>query len=254
MTPGQVSKGRYFSEGDAKEAILASATPSARTSASATRSSSGGEATRSSASPNPPLGGTSSDVYVKLEQLQKVVRPREPGQHRLRPRDRHGRGRRASRRRSTDVSTAPGHDDEGPRRPRRRLARRREEPVEQARHRAGDRRARRVDPDRDAADALLGRQAHEGARHAEGDRLAAEQGRAPGQRRVARPGRARRRRRRGARASARPRIVSALGLTLKASVAGRRRGGQARRRPPGGGRSAALRPGRRSSPARPTSS
>ena len=66
-----------------------------------------------------------------------------------------------------------GDDRRRPRRPRRRLARRRQGPVRQARHGADDRRAGGGVPDRHAADALLGHQAHPRARHAQGARLAA---------------------------------------------------------------------------------
>ena len=66
--------------------------------------------------------------------------------------------------------------------------------------RARDRRPGGRLPDRQPAHAGLGQQAHPRARHAEGDRLAAVARGAPGERRVARPGRARWRGRGGDRA------------------------------------------------------
>lgn len=72
ITQGQVSKGRYFSEGDAKEAVLSVSY--------AKRKDLGvGDTVKLKDAKyevvgiaNPPLGGSSSDVYVKLDQLQKA--------------------------------------------------------------------------------------------------------------------------------------------------------------------------------------
>ena len=87
------------------------------------------------------------------------------------------------------------------------------------------RRARRV-PARRAADALLGRQARARARDAEGARLDAAAGRAPGRRRVARAGRRRRPARRSCSASLIAAAIGAFGPTLTATSS---TGGDARR-------------------------
>ena len=88
-----------------------------------------------------PLGGQASDVYVKLAQLQKLSdragpHQQPPGARRL---DRRRRGGREVD--QGDDERRVGDDGVRPRRPRRRLAQGRQEPVGQARHGADDRRA-----------------------------------------------------------------------------------------------------------------
>ena len=193
-----------------------------------------------------PLGGQASDAYVKLAQLQALSgRKGRVNSVQVRARST-GDVAAVEKRIERALVGRLGRHRRRPRRPRRRLAGRRQGPVRQARHGADHRRARGGVPDRVAADALLGHQAHPRARDAEGDRLARAPRRAPGDRRVGRAGRARRRlrgadrdRRRGARLGAGADARGERGRPARRSSGGpghrrRRRpsSGSARRRSP----------------------
>ena len=72
ITQGQVSKGRYFSTGDAREAILSVSYAKRKNLGVGDRVKLKGDSYKVVGIANPPLGGSSSDVYVKLDQLQKA--------------------------------------------------------------------------------------------------------------------------------------------------------------------------------------
>ncbi len=131
----------------------------------------------------------------RLRRAGAAAGAREPEEHRqrpARPRRRRSLGRRGAEADRDALSAGAGRERAAGRRLDQRLARRRRQPLEAARHGAcRARRGGRV-PARSAPDALVGRQAGAGARHAEGARLDAVAGRAPGRRRVAHAGRPRR--------------------------------------------------------------
>jgi ABC-type antimicrobial peptide transport system permease subunit len=70
ITPGQITTGRYFHAGDAREAILDESYASRRNIDVGDTVRVGGKAFRVVGIAKTPLGGQSSDVYVKLRQLQ----------------------------------------------------------------------------------------------------------------------------------------------------------------------------------------
>jgi ABC-type antimicrobial peptide transport system permease subunit len=73
ITPGQVTKGRYFSSGDVREAILNESYASREGLALGDEVSLGGKTFTVVGLAETPLGGQSSDVYVKLSQLQQLA-------------------------------------------------------------------------------------------------------------------------------------------------------------------------------------
>ncbi len=185
ISPSQISRGRYLRSGKAREAVL--------NSSYARRNGLGVGDTITLKKKKfeivglskAPLGGQASDVYVKLDQLQKLA-GREGRANVVYVRaTSSGRGVRAQQADRELVLRRAGHDDQGSGRPGGRLAGRRQEPGRQARHGAPDRGSARRLPDRLPADPLVGDQADPGARHAEGHRLAAAAGGPPGRGRVA---------------------------------------------------------------------
>ncbi len=72
VTEGQVSSGRYFSKGDAKEAILSVGYAKRKNLSLGDKVKLKGGSYKVVGIADPPLGGSSSDVYVKLEQLQEA--------------------------------------------------------------------------------------------------------------------------------------------------------------------------------------
>ncbi len=72
VTKGQVRSGRYFSTGDAKEAILSVGYAERKNLGLGDKVKLKGGSYTVVGIADPPLGGSSSDVYVKLEQLQRV--------------------------------------------------------------------------------------------------------------------------------------------------------------------------------------
>ena len=194
VTAGQVTKGACFSAGDAREAILNRATRRRKGLAIGDKVTLGGKRFNVVGLASPPLGGQASDVYVKLGQLQTLSDRKGrvntctcgPTAPTTSPRSRQAdRGGASPARETTTARTSPTASAARSRTPR-------TSPASSARRSTVVGAAGGV-PDRQPADALLGDQAHPRARHAQGDRLAAAHGRAPGDRRVAGPGRARRR-------------------------------------------------------------
>ncbi len=72
ITPGQVTTGRYFRSGDAREAILNESYASRENLGSGDEVTVGGKTFTVVGIAETPLGGQSSDAYVKLAQLQKL--------------------------------------------------------------------------------------------------------------------------------------------------------------------------------------
>ena len=72
VTEGQVRSGRYFSEGDAKDAILSVGYAQRKDLGLGDKVKLKGGSYKVVGIADPPLGGSSSDVYVKLEQLQRA--------------------------------------------------------------------------------------------------------------------------------------------------------------------------------------
>jgi ABC-type antimicrobial peptide transport system permease subunit len=72
ITPGQVTNGRYFSAGDAREAILNEGYASRQNLDVGDTATLGGKKFDVVGIAETPLGGQSSDVYVKLDQLQAL--------------------------------------------------------------------------------------------------------------------------------------------------------------------------------------
>jgi putative ABC transport system permease protein len=72
ITPGQVSSGRYFRAGDAREAIVNESYASRENIGLGDALKLGGKSFTVVGLAKTPLGGESSDVYVKLSQLQAV--------------------------------------------------------------------------------------------------------------------------------------------------------------------------------------
>ncbi len=72
VTEGQVRSGRYFSTGDAQEAILSVGYAKRKNLGLGDKVKLKGGSYRVVGIADPPLGGSSSDVYVKLEQLQEA--------------------------------------------------------------------------------------------------------------------------------------------------------------------------------------
>jgi putative ABC transport system permease protein len=72
ITPGQVSSGRYFRSGDAREAILNESYASRENLGLGDTVKLGGKTFTVVGLAKTPLGGQSSDVYVKLSQLQAI--------------------------------------------------------------------------------------------------------------------------------------------------------------------------------------
>jgi ABC-type antimicrobial peptide transport system permease subunit len=72
ITPGQVSSGRYFRSGDTREAILNESYASREDLGLGDTVKLGGKSFDVVGIAKTPLGGQSSDVYVKLEQLQTL--------------------------------------------------------------------------------------------------------------------------------------------------------------------------------------
>jgi ABC-type antimicrobial peptide transport system permease subunit len=72
VTPGQIASGRYFSAGDARQAILDESYASGQGLGVGDTTTLGGEGFTVVGIAKTPLGGQSSDVYVKLAQLQKL--------------------------------------------------------------------------------------------------------------------------------------------------------------------------------------
>lgn len=70
ITPGQVTKGRYFRRGDAREAILNEGYAARKSLGVGDEVLLGGKTFRVVGIAETPLGGQSSDVYLKLWQLQ----------------------------------------------------------------------------------------------------------------------------------------------------------------------------------------
>ena len=172
ITPSQIQSGSYFNSGKHREAILNESYARSEQIEIGDKVELGGKSFKVVGLAKLPLGGQASDVYVRLGELQKLS-------------DREGRINvlqvRASD--SSVVSSVSSEieqsfsgsqvdDRRAARRPRVRIARRRQEPVGQARHGARDRRPCGGVSDRGLPDALLGQQADARARHAQGDRLA----------------------------------------------------------------------------------
>ncbi len=201
VTPGQITSGRYLSDG--REAVV--------TRSYARREDISIGEKRERRRPEVPCRGHRG-AAARRAALGRVraaraapegLRPRGPRELAERP----CRGLRiGGERREGDrdlVLRSAGDDRLRPRRPRGRLARRRAGPRGQARRRARRDRSRRVVPDREPADARLGEQAHARAGHPQSDRLAAAARGPPGRGRVARAGRPWRRARRARRARGR---------------------------------------------------
>jgi putative ABC transport system permease protein len=72
ITPGQVTTGRYFRSGDAREAIVNESYASRENLGVGDEVALGGKTFTVVGIAETPLGGQSSDVYVKLAQLQKL--------------------------------------------------------------------------------------------------------------------------------------------------------------------------------------
>ena len=72
ITQGEVSSGRYFSKGEAREAILSVGYAKRKNLGLGDSVKLKGERYEVVGIANPPLGGSSSDVYVKLDQLQQA--------------------------------------------------------------------------------------------------------------------------------------------------------------------------------------
>jgi ABC-type antimicrobial peptide transport system permease subunit len=72
ITPGQVTSGRYFRAGDAREAILNESYASSENVGLGDTVELGGKEFTVAGIAETPLGGQSSDVYVKLSQLQAL--------------------------------------------------------------------------------------------------------------------------------------------------------------------------------------
>ncbi|MGH3132948.1 MAG: ABC transporter permease [Gaiellaceae bacterium] len=72
ITPGQVTNGRYFGSSDAREAILDESYASRESLGPGDTVTLGGRAFKVVGIVQTPLGGQSSDVYVKLSQLQSL--------------------------------------------------------------------------------------------------------------------------------------------------------------------------------------
>ena len=73
ITPGQIVKGRYFGSGDAREAILNESYASSEGLSVGDTVKLGGKTFTVIGIAETPLGGQSSDVYVKLSQLQELA-------------------------------------------------------------------------------------------------------------------------------------------------------------------------------------
>jgi ABC-type antimicrobial peptide transport system permease subunit len=73
ITPGQVTTGRYFGTGDAREAILNESYASRENLGLGDKVTLGGKTFTVVGIAETPLGGQSSDVYVKLSQLQALA-------------------------------------------------------------------------------------------------------------------------------------------------------------------------------------
>jgi putative ABC transport system permease protein len=73
ITPGQVTSGRYFGSGDAREAILNESYAAKEDLGLGDKVTLGGKKFTVVGIAKTPLGGQSSDVYVKLAQLQAVA-------------------------------------------------------------------------------------------------------------------------------------------------------------------------------------
>ncbi|MDP9233083.1 MAG: ABC transporter permease [Actinomycetota bacterium] len=72
ITSGQITKGRYFSAGSAREAILNVAYAKRKSIGVGDKITMGGKVFKVVGLASTPLGGQASDVYVKLGQLQKM--------------------------------------------------------------------------------------------------------------------------------------------------------------------------------------
>ena len=72
VTPGQIVKGHYFGSGDARQAILNESYASSEGLSVGDTVKLGGKAFTVIGIAETPLGGQSSDVYVKLSQLQQL--------------------------------------------------------------------------------------------------------------------------------------------------------------------------------------
>jgi putative ABC transport system permease protein len=72
ITPGQITSGRYFSSGDSREAILDVGYAARKSKKVGDTVSLAGKAYTVVGLAKTPLGGSSSDMYVKLSQLQTV--------------------------------------------------------------------------------------------------------------------------------------------------------------------------------------
>jgi ABC-type antimicrobial peptide transport system permease subunit len=73
ITPGQIVKGRYFGSGDARQAILNESYASSEGLSVGDTVALGGKSFTVIGLAETPLGGQSSDVYVKLSQLQDLA-------------------------------------------------------------------------------------------------------------------------------------------------------------------------------------
>ena len=141
VTPGQIVKGHYFGSGDKRQAILNESYASSEGLSVGDTVKLAGKTFTVIGIAETPLGGQSSDVYVKLSQLQEMA-------------DRKGRVNTVYVRAesSDDVAAVSTRDREhgrrsirddcgGSRRARLRHARRRQEPRLEARRRSRDRRS-----------------------------------------------------------------------------------------------------------------
>ncbi len=72
ITEGQISKGAYFTSGDAKQAILSVSYAKRKNLGVGDSVKLKGGSYKVVGIANPPLGGSSSDIYLKLTQLQKA--------------------------------------------------------------------------------------------------------------------------------------------------------------------------------------
>ena len=133
ITPGQIVKGRYFGSGDARQAILNESYASSEGLSVGDTVKLGGKNFTVIGIAETPLGGQSSDVYVKLSQLQELAdRKGRVNTVYVRAESLRRRRRRLDRDREHGRRRL-GDDRGGSRRARLRHARRRQEPRLQAR-------------------------------------------------------------------------------------------------------------------------
>jgi putative ABC transport system ATP-binding protein len=199
VTPSQISSGSYFRAGAKREAILATSYAQRKKLKVGSSIAIKNNSYKVVGLAKQPLGGESSDVYIRLGELQKLSgREGRVNVLRVRADSASSVGAVEKRIESTfagsQVTTAKDLADKVSG-----SLIDAKEPLEQARDSARDRGARSGVPDRRAAHAVEREQARPRAWDAQGDRLAAAARRPPDHGRVCRPGSARRGSRRPAR-------------------------------------------------------